>query len=325
MNASISLLILSLFGFSFAATPQNSELDRSSYTFPFESHQAWINTMAGKGLKDWSVVFDKSTFDRFHQGETVKVERIQYPSDGLNIKGFLIHPKDTSKRYPLIVFNRGGTLQWSRITFWEILEFCRLAEQGYVIAASYFRGCGGSEGTDSLGDGAVRDVLRMIELVDDLPFVDPSRMGMWGFSRGSITTYHCLTREKRISAAVTVGGVTDHFKGHRQEEFATHVYPQALPAYSKDPKAALRSISAFHWAEKLNPETPILLIHGAGDKRVLPDQSQLMAGKLQELGRPYRLVILENGSHSLVEHVTLVRAQLDDWFGRYVKQAKTAQ
>lgn len=318
MQMFCSLLLSFWTGLFAQVAPEPAALERSPYEFPFATHQAWVEAMAGKGLQDWSTVFDAAAYERYRKGEGVTAERIQYRSDDLKINGFLIQPKDTSKRYPLIVFNRGGTLQWSRITFWEILEFCRLAERGYVVAASYFRGCGGSEGTDSLGQGDVRDVKQMIALLSDLPHVDGTRLGMWGFSRGSMTTFRYIAQHPGVKAVATVGGVSDTLRSHRHDEFDTHVYPKALPGYTEDKDAALKSVSAAYWVETL-PQIPMLFMHGAADKRVLPEQSILLAEKLQALDRPYRLIVFENGSHSLLEHVSLVRAQLDDWFDRYVK------
>ena len=317
-------LAFSCVSFALQGLPDGALMDRSEYEFPFASHDSWVIEMAGKGIEDWSVVFGKADYDRFHSGTSVRVERITYQSDGLAIKGFLISPKKPKTSTPLIVFNRGGTLEWSRITFWEILEFCRLAERGYTVIASYFRGCGGSEGMDELGRGDVRDVMNAIKMAESLPPVDTTRIGVWGFSRGAGTSYHLLAKEPRIKAAIMVGGSVDALRSHRNQEFHEHVYPKALPGYTQDPDAALRSISPLYWAESLNPNAPILLMHGGADWRVLPEQSLAMATKLQELGRSYRLVIFEGGSHSLLEHVGSYRAQLDDWLDRYVREGQTA-
>lgn len=317
-------LAVSCAAFALQELPDGTLTDRSDYAFPFATHDAWVKEMAGKGIEDWSVVFGKAEYDRFHSGTSVRVERITYESDGLAIKGFLVTPKNRKTPAPLVVFNRGGTLEWSRITFWEILEFCRLAERGYVVVASYFRGCGGSEGVDELGSGDVRDVLNAIKMAESLPLVDTARIGVWGFSRGAVTSYHLLAKEPRIKAAVMVGGVSDASRSHRYQEFDEHVYPKALPGYTQNKEAALRSISPLLWAETLNPNVPILLMHGGADWRVLPEQSLAMATKLQELGRSYRLVIFEGGSHSLLEHVAAFRAQLDDWLDRYVREGQVA-
>ena len=36
------------------------------------------------------------------------VEKITYNSDGLKVKGYIAYPKDTSRKYPCIIWNRGG-------------------------------------------------------------------------------------------------------------------------------------------------------------------------------------------------------------------------
>jgi len=293
-------------------------LEREPYAFPFETHQAWLEAMNGRGLDDWATTFDRETFDRYRENRAVAGSKIVYASSDLKINGFLFVPEKREGKLPAIIYNRGGTAEWARITFWEVLELYRLADQGYVVAASFLRGVGGSEGKPQLGAGDIDDTLALITLLENMDEVDSNRIGMWGFSRGVTTTYMTLARTDKIRAAVVCGGSGDAVGNHRRAEFEEHVYPGILAGYEEDPEQALRNISALYWAETMSPKTSFLLLHGADDKRVQATGSMRMAEKLGALNRQYRLIVFEDGSHSMIEHFAEVRREIDRWFARHL-------
>jgi len=80
---------------------------------------------------------------------------------------------------------------------------------GYVIVASQYRGNGGGEGKEEFGGKDVNDVLNLIPLLSNMPQADTARIGMFGWSRGSMMTYLALTKTTTIKAAVVGSGLTD--------------------------------------------------------------------------------------------------------------------
>ena len=114
---------------------------------------------------------------------------ITYLSDGMKIKGFVAVPADGSL-HPCVLFNRGGNEGFSMLTnetFARKAGF--LLDNGYIIAATQYRGSTGSEGKDELGGGDVNDVLNLILALRSFPKADTSRIGLFGWSRGAINTY----------------------------------------------------------------------------------------------------------------------------------------
>jgi dipeptidyl aminopeptidase/acylaminoacyl peptidase len=256
----------------------------------------------------------KSAFERYHRGEHVRAERIIYQSDHLKIKGFLLTPKSCDKPCPVLIYSQGGAGEWSRITFFDILEMHRLAEKGYVVISTTRRGEGGSEGKPNLGAGDLADTLALIDIADGLPGTDPSRIHYLGFSRGAALGYRVLAATDRVKSAVMIGGPSDSVRSPRRAEFHEFVYPGMVDHYEENQDAALRALSALYWPEKISETTRLLLLHGATDKRVIPDNSLKLAERLLMLDRPVRMVLFENGSHSLIEHYPLVRGEIDRWF-----------
>ena len=323
------LLFVSAFAFlsGVVAAPcsaQQMGFSQEPYSFPFETYGAWLEFMDESPDPAWRApvmrrLVTQDDFDRYASGSTVQAERIAYESDGLSIRGFKFSPRNRSGRLPVVLFGHGGVAEWGRITFFDILEMHRLAERGYIVLASALRGEGGSEGYPNLGAGDRQDMLDLLAVAVELDEVDATRVGYWGFSRGGGLGYRVMAATDEIRAAVLIGAPTDAVHSPRRAEFEEHVYPGILDGFEEDPDEALRQLSAAYWPEDLPPSTPILLLHGSHDDRVQVSNSLVMAGHLARLQRPFRLVVLEGGSHTLIEHLQEVRREMDRWFDAHLK------
>lgn len=98
-----------------------------------------------------------------------------------------------------------------------------------------------------------------------------------------------------------------------------NVYSDLIPGFIQQKDAALEARSAIRWAEKLNKNTPILLLHGTADWRVPPAQAINIARRLLETKHPFRLVLFEGGDHALTEHRSEADGIIKNWFDRYVR------
>lgn len=225
--------------------------------------------------------------------------RLTYWSDGLRIRGFIGWPK-AEGRYPAIIYNRGGAWDTGRLAGREIVPF---VECGYVAVASQYRGNGGSEGTEQFGWGEVNDVLALIPLLQNLPNVDPGRIGMMGGSRGGMVTYMALKHEginwqRNIKAAVTIGGIADLFAwAEEQPRVVEDLY---LPLIGRRPAEAwdwYEMRSAVHWPTLIN--APLLIMHGEADDQVSVEQSRRLYRALKAANKPVTLLTIPGGDHAL--------------------------
>lgn len=306
-----------------ATSPAPMAIGREPYRFPFADRAGWLDFIrhgpggaAAAGY--YARLITPEQYARYATGTTTRTERITYRNDGLTIRGIMVSPR-TPGPHPVIIYNHGGVMEVGRIILAEILEFNRLAERGYIVLASTYRGEGGSEGQDSMDGGDVSDSLALIRVAESLPDGDATRIGMWGLSRGGFVTYGALARTNRIAAAVIQGGPTDLVHSDRRAEFDKFVYPHVIKDYAGDPTGALTRLSPIQWPEKLAARTSILLLQGGDDPRVAPDEVLRMASALQRLHRSYRLKLFEGGSHDLVENCAEVRTEMDRWFDRYLR------
>lgn len=76
----------------------------------------------------------------------------------------------------------------------------------------------------------------------------------------------------------------------------------SIPDFEADPEAALRARSAIYWSERLHRKTPILYLRGTADWRSHASSLIRMAGRLYEVGQPFRFIRFEGGDHAINEH-----------------------
>lgn len=242
---------------------------------------------------------------------------ITYLSDGLRVNGFLGYPIAPGP-LPAIIYNRGGTWDKGTLTGLELIPY---VECGYVTIATQYRGNGGSEGSETFGDGDVRDVLNLIPILHAMPAVDPARVGMMGYSRGGMVTLIALKEDtlrgtNSIRTAVTVGAITNLFLWRDDNPEIAYAAFLALIGWRPEEKPALfQARSAVFWPELIN--VPILLLHGEADAEISPDHASSFSSALTDAGRTHEIVIYPGGDHYLSSYQNGLPVALD-WFQRFL-------
>ena len=245
------------------------------------------------------------------------VEKITYLSDGLKIKGYLAYPLDESKKYPCIIWNRGGSGDKGAIDkFTARGIFGQLASWGYVVFASQYRGCAGSEREEQFGGNDVNDILNLIPLADEIPSADKNKWGIEGWSRGGMMTYLTLLRNPDFKCAVLSGAISNLKKYADDNKEKMAMYKDFF--IDKDFDSELEKRIIINSVDKL-PKIPYLLMHGQDDKTVSPDQTIEIAKRMDALNVPHKLVMLEGGDHFLKNHRKEVDRLRKAWFDKYLK------
>lgn len=252
--------------------------------------------------------------------ENTIVEKIKYDSDGLKIKGYIARPKDDSKKYPCVIWCRGGIGNAGAIDSFNAKGiFGQIASWGYVVFASQYRGNDGGEGNDEFGGDDVNDVLNLKELAKEINCADETNCGIEGWSRGGMMTYLTLTKDHDFKCAVTSGGIANLRCNSDESRFMKKLYEATMGEHGSEPfNEKCQSRSIINFADKLPKDTPLLLVHGTADNRVLPHDSLDLAYKLQDYGIPYQLVMLKDGDHFLKSHRKEVDKMRKEWFEKYL-------
>lgn len=247
--------------------------------------------------------------------EDVSVYKIVYDSNGIEVDGYLAHPKDTSKKYPLIIWNRGGNHKAGLID--EFLAqgmYGEIASWGYVVLASQYRK------DEEFGGSDVDDILNLFPVAESLEFCDPDNIGMEGWSRGGMMAYKVLTKTDRIKCAVIISGLADLTRNEDMRNDLKDIYTILFGAGTEEEfEQRKKERSAVYFYKDINKSTDILLIHGTGDTKISHEDSIDMYGKLKSEGINCELVLIEGGDHYLKKDKPKVAKLRKDWFDKYLK------
>jgi dienelactone hydrolase len=261
-------------------------------------------------------VLSEDAYSRWRNPPDLELLKIKYASDGLQISGFIFKPKaSASKKLPVVIFNRGGVGEQAVIgpgNFNYLYEMHRLASEGFVVLASQYRGVAGAGGRDEVGGADTDDVLNLFPLVKSLNYVDMDRIFMWGYSRGALMTLQAMRQGVPIRAAVVVGAPTDIAAATRNNPVLAQFFRDTWPDYDKRKEEHATNRSPVLWANQLN--APLLILNGGADVAVRPTQAMALALKLEELQKPYELVIYAGDDHEISTYREDRLRKTIDWF-----------
>lgn len=266
---------------------------------------------------------EKYTKQAFEQSQkNVECHLFTYGVDGLIVDGFLIKPKNVNNA-PVIIFNRGGSGTYGNMTVPSIyFNLYFLAENGFAVIGSQYRGGTNrslkSGAQDEFGGQDVNDVMALFPIIDQIDDIDANRIGMYGVSRGSINSFLAATRTTRIKALVSASGIYDLESDLSFRPSMEKRYKEFIPDYEINKAKELKKRSVIQWAEKLDSNAPILLIHSSYDERTSAEGAIKFAQKLQSLFRRYSLVMFEAGDHFFSNDQVEMRDLVIEWFKKYL-------
>ncbi len=263
--------------------------------------------------------FSSAVYDEARKQTDFDVLDIQYMSGGVEVPGLLMRPKNVEgRRWPTIIYNRGGTGDYGRINELTVVDLYLLAKAGFVIIASDYRFHGVTSKRDEWGGADLDDVVNLVLAAQSLDFVDPERLFMLGVSRGGTMTYLALKRRVPVRAAAVVASPTDlEALGRSRPGFVDgdetyDGWAKVWPDYAHRANEHYRERSAVHWAAKIT--VPILILHSRQDRLVPVEHALRMAQALQAAGRTYALHVYSNDGHSLPANRADRNRQIVDWF-----------
>ena len=270
-------------------------------------------------------MFPREEFEKAQA--TLDCRALSYESDGLAISGWMVAPKrPPGTRLPVLIFNRGGNGSFGALDFaTAMVHLFPYAQEGFLVLASNYRGVDGDDpsepGQDEFGGADVRDVERLIALVDRLPQADPDNVFMLGVSRGVMMSYLVSRHTDRIRAIAAINGDVDLEASLVFRPEMENVYSVRMPEYATRKSELLAQRSALRWAEDLPRDMPILMLHGSRDERVDPANGPRMKERLDALGHPNKLVTYADDDHFLRKNRHAAVAEVVAWFRAHAKSA----
>ncbi|MCK9281676.1 MAG: prolyl oligopeptidase family serine peptidase [Melioribacteraceae bacterium] len=249
-----------------------------------------------------------------------ETEELTYLSDGMKVNGYLSYPKEINKKLPCIIWCRGGVGEAGVIDNFNARGiFGLIASWGYVVLASQYRGNAGGEGKDDFGGDDLNDILNLTDLSDEIDYIDETKWGIEGWSRGGMMTYLALTKTDIFKAAVITGGIANLRCNSEESTFMRHLYELSMGSPStEDYKNKCKERSIINFPDKISKNINLLLLHGTADDTVLPHDSIDISYKLIENNINFRLILYENGDHYLKGHRKEADIERKKWYEKYL-------
>lgn len=228
--------------------------------------------------------------------ERFTVTRDQHPTEA-----WMLFPPgfDPGQTYPLVLDIHGGPHSFYGHSFNQVQQ--ALAGAGYIVVYSNPRGSGsyGREFAQQvINDWGGEDYLDLMAVVDaalERPYVDPERLGVYGYSYGGYMTAWIISHTDRFKAAVCGAPVFDFESFHGTSDIG-HVFAEMQwggPPAAADQWPANRSPSNHIQ----HATTPTLIPHGEADVRCPIGQGEQLFTALVKQGVEAELVRYPGGSH----------------------------
>ncbi|KNX39006.1 S9 family peptidase [Luteipulveratus halotolerans] len=235
-----------------------------------------------------------------------RAEPVTWPgSEGADVHGFLYLPRNPDhagpddELPPLIVQSHGGPT--GHVTpamrvyfaFWTSRGFAVL-DVNYGGSTAYGRAYRQRlQGNWGIVD--VRDCASGAQAMADRGLVDSTRLAIAGGSAGGYTTLAALTFADVFSAGVSHYGIGDLETLARDTHKFESRYPDSLIGPYPEAQQTYRDRSPVHFVERI--DSAMLLLQGADDKVVPPNQAIATADAVRAKGRPVALVMYEGEGH----------------------------
>ena len=231
-------------------------------------------------------------------------EFVQVPArDGFMMDAMLIKPPDfdPTRRYPVFQFTYAGpgaALVRNRWGGSEYLFHQLLAQHGVLVWVLDNRSASG-KGAESqwpvygrLGELELTDLEDGVAWLRQQPYVDASRLLLYGWSYGGFMTAYALTHSSSWSAGIVGAPVTDW------RNYDTVYTERLMKLPSRNEDGYRRTAPRFAAG---NLRARMLLIHGTTDDNVHMQNSIQFAYELQKAGRPFEMMVYPKSRHGLTD------------------------
>ena len=240
---------------------------------------------------------------------------------GNELNAWIMKPKDfdASKKYPVFMYQYSGPGSQQVNNEWNSADdywFMMLAQQGYIVACVDGRGTG-FKGADfkkvtqkELGKYEVEDQIDAAKVIGNYPYVDKSRIGIWGWSYGGFMASNCILKGADVfKMAIAVAPVTNW-------RFYDSVYTERYMQTPQENASGYDENSPINHVDKLKGK--FLLIHGSGDDNVHVQNSMQMMEALIQANKQFDSQIYPDKNHGIYGGKT--RVQLYTKMTNFIKE-----
>lgn len=225
--------------------------------------------------------------------------------DGAQLDGWMIKPPDfdPQKRYPVLFYVYGEPWSQTVVDRWggrDRLWHMMLAQQGYIVMSVDNRGTPAPRGRAwrksiyrKMGIVNSGDQAAAARAIAKWPFVDPARIGIWGWSGGGSSTLNAMFRYGDIyKTGVSVAPVPDI-------QYYDSIYQERYCGLPQDHPEEYKQSSPITFAGNLKGN--LLIVHGTGDDNVHYQGTEALINALVAANKQFSMMSYPNRSHGIYE------------------------
>jgi len=243
---------------------------------------------------------------------------------GVLLDAWCIKPPDfdPTRRYPLLIYVYGEPCQQTVTDRWggrDYLWHSFLAQQGYLVMSIDNRGTDAPRGREwrkciyrQVGILASADQAAALrKILHDRPYVDPQRIGIWGWSGGGSMSLNAIFRYPDLyRTAMAVAFISD------QRLYDT-IYQERYMGLPNDNQEGYKNGSPITFAHQLRGN--LLLVHGTADDNCHYQSCEMLVNELIRHDKPFSMMAYPNRTHSINEGPN-TQLHLFQTLTRYLKQ-----
>ena len=257
-------------------------------------------------------IIDENKVDALSQYKLGKVEFMNVKTrDGFTMEAMMIKPPDfdPNKKYPVWSYTYSGPQAPQVRNTWggpRYMWHQMLAQKGYIIWMCDNR-TASNKGVNSawplyknFGELELRDLEDGFTWLKSQPYVDGSRIGLWGWSYGGFMTSYALTHSQTFKIGIAGGTVSDW------RNYDT-IYTERYMQTPQNNQEGYQKSSPVHFAKDLHGK--LLLIHGAIDDNVHMANTVQFLYELQKAGKQVQFMIYPKSRHGVTDPVLVKHMQ----------------
>ena len=222
--------------------------------------------------------------------------------NGNDLNMWMIKPAnfDANKTYPLFMHQYSGPGSQQVANRWNSANdywYQMLAQQGYIVACvdgrgTGFKGAGFKKVTQNeLGKYEIEDQISVAKTLGALPYIDASRIGIWGWSYGGFMSSNALFKGNDVfKMAIAVAPVTSW-------RFYDTIYTERYMTTPQENPSGYDENSPINHVDKLQGN--FLLIHGSGDDNVHLQNTMRMVEALIQANKQFEWMIYPDKNHGI--------------------------
>ncbi len=225
--------------------------------------------------------------------------------DGVKLDGWMIKPPDfdPQKHYPVLFY--AYTEPWSQtvVDAWGGLNMrwhMMLAQQGYLVMSVDNRGTPAPRGRAwrkifhrKAGIINSQDQANAAKAISKWPYVDASRIAIWGWSGGGSATLNAMFRYPDVyQVGLSVAPVADL-------RYYDTIYQERYCGLPQDHPEEYKQSSPVTFASQLKGQ--LLIVHGTGDDNVHYQGTEELVNVLVAANKSFTIMPYPNRSHGIYE------------------------